>query len=170
MKKINLNAKNKKIIFVCIFIFVIVGVIYNERKKYIFGTNIPETFIVNDNEKYEIIHGEANWLLAPPGEKFLGGNSYLIDTNKEFKENCSFIEMKSGSELSFHIKYEDLIKNVTLASVDVTDASTPKKIEYKLDAPYIFKTPTEKGDYYYILNVKWDVNHNVDYLFKIKII
>lgn len=168
MKKINLR-KNKKIIFICIVIFILVGVMYNERKKNIFDTDIPPTFIVINNEKYEIKRGDANWQLGSP-EVNMPGNSYMVNTSKELKENCSFIDIKPDSQINFDISYKNNIQKVTLSSVDITNSSIPKKTEDILDSPYIFKIPTEKGEYYYILSVYWDVNHNVDYLFKIKIL
>jgi hypothetical protein len=167
MKKINLN-KNNRTILICIFIFVILVIMYSDRKKYVFGTDIPKAFIVINNEKHEIIHGDANWQISSPGEN-VPGSSYLVDTKKGLK-NCSFIEVIPNSQLSFDVKYEDYIQTVALSSIDITNYSVHKKTEDILNSPYNFKAPTEKGDYYYIFYVNWDSNHDVDYLFKIRVV
>lgn len=169
MNKLNLN-KNKKTLFICILILVLLIILYNDRKKYVFGTDIPKAFIVINNEKQELIHGDANWLLAPPGKTVYGGNSYLVDTRKDLEKNCSFIEVTPNSQMSFDLKYRDYIQKTVLSSVDIKSSSTPKKSENELNSPYTFKSPEEKGDYYYIFYVNWDSNHNVNYLFKIRVV
>jgi hypothetical protein len=160
--------KNKKTIFICIFLSVIIGIMYSERKKDIFGEDIPLTFVISNNTKYKTIHGDGNWAFAeglPEGN--VPGNGYIVNIDKEFRENCSFIEVLPDVELSFDISYKENIQKVTLGSIEPIDS---RKMQSILNEPYTFKTPKEKGDYYYILNVNWDENHNFDYLFKIKVI
>jgi patatin-like phospholipase/acyl hydrolase len=168
MNKLNLN-KNKKTIFICILIFVLLIILYNDRKKYVFGTDIPKAFIVINNEKHELIHGDANWQISLPGEN-VPGSSYIVDPKKELEKNCTFIEVTPNSQMSFDLKYEDYIQKAVLYSMDITNYSTTKKSEKVLNSPYTFKSPEEKGDYYYIFYVNWDTNHNVNYLFKIRVV
>lgn len=128
--------------------------------------NIIET---KNNIEYRAILGDGNWMsISPPSGNILG-NGYIVDINKEFSHNCPFIEANSREKLKFDIDYEKLISNVSLYTFDI---SCNKKEIYPLlvDNPYSFTCPEETGNYYYILNVLWDENHNFDYLFKIKVI
>lgn len=160
----------KKIIMCCILLAVIASmlIIYKVNSRDNFQEDIPAIIVSNDNVKYKTVRGDGNWASINPPDGNIPGNGYIVDINKEFTENCSFIKVHPGDELKFDISYKQNIQKVTLDTIDFT--TNERQNVLLLDEPYSFKSPEEKKDCYYILNVIWDENHNFDYLFKIKVV
>lgn len=166
----NTNKKKVVIILSIILISIILSIYKINTNKNDFQDKIPIMNIVTskDNVKYKAISGDGNWVNTNPPAGNLPGNGYIVDVNKVFKNNCLFIEVNPGDELKFDINYENRIEEVSLGNFDIS--SQKRENILSINKPYTYKVPEEKKDYYYLLNVRWDSNHNFDYLFKIKVV
>ena len=156
----------KKISFILIVLISFIVLINYKNNKDDFPDNIPKTNITVNNVVYKTEKGEGTWTSGKLPNGNISGSSYLVDYDEEFTEKCSFIEVHPNDDLKFDISYNEKIQRVTLYKIDSKNC-VKKQDSLILNEPYSFKAPNENGEYYYALNVKWDDNHNFDYLFKI---
>lgn len=160
---------NKILIIVsAIFLLLIVGC-SNDGK---YPKAIPKVSVVVNDENYDTMVGEGNWI-----DPQKGGNSRIGFVYETLTNETKFIEVKNNDTLSFDVSYKKGIKEVSIDKVEFKEIISTKTNSPEIDYKYVdvskneytLEVPKESGEYYYSFNVKWDEDHNLSYLFKIKV-
>lgn len=143
---------------ICILLFFILFL--RGCSKY--PANHPELNIVGNNVKFKGTIFYGNWINSK------GGDSFADGSDVEVARNIKAVAVKGGSTLNLKLTYSKDISDFRVQKIEGNSLDTRKSIDLNI-SNYELEVPKEKGEYTYNVEVGWDHNHGVGYVFKIEV-